>query len=125
MSWRDAAACRGVDPEVFFPERGESVAKAKKVCAGCPVRDECLEYAEETLQKFGVWGGLSERQRRRRRRGRVVLCGRCEAPVAFAPGRKWCEACARDVRRERQRRAWVSGATLERQRTSKTVRGVA
>jgi WhiB family redox-sensing transcriptional regulator len=74
--WMDDAYCRGIDPELFYPERGESTAEAKAVCRGCAVRAQCLEYAlTSPLEKFGVWGGLSERERRRlrRRRRRAAL----------------------------------------------------
>jgi WhiB family transcriptional regulator, redox-sensing transcriptional regulator len=63
--WQDAANCLGVDPDLFFPER------AKEVCKGCVVRGECLEYALANGEKFGIWGGLSERERRRLRRQRA------------------------------------------------------
>lgn len=68
--WTRQANCLGVDPALFFPERGGSTREAKEVCRGCAVRAACLEYALETRQKFGVWGGTSERQRRRIRRDR-------------------------------------------------------
>lgn len=68
--WDDFANCRGVDPDLFFPERGASTQEAKEVCKGCVVRDECLEYALANGEKFGVWGGMSERERRRIRRER-------------------------------------------------------
>lgn len=63
-TWMDDAACARVDPDLFFPERGERTDLAKAVCFGCPVREECLEYALANNEKHGVWGGLSERQRR-------------------------------------------------------------
>lgn len=68
--WTDAAACLGLDPDLFFPERGEDVAPAKAVCAGCPVREDCLDYALDNGERHGIWGGLSERERRRIRRDR-------------------------------------------------------
>jgi WhiB family redox-sensing transcriptional regulator len=71
--WKVDAACRGMDPELFFTERGESTADAKAVCRSCPVRAECLDYALAHVERFGVWGAMSERERRRirgqRRRG--------------------------------------------------------
>ncbi|HEV2928426.1 MAG TPA: WhiB family transcriptional regulator [Propionibacteriaceae bacterium] len=70
LSWQDYANCRGVDPDLFFPERGASTREAKEVCAGCVVRDECLEYALVFGEKFGVFGGKSERERRRIRKAR-------------------------------------------------------
>jgi hypothetical protein len=62
--WRDLARCAETDPEMFFPEKGESVRPAKRVCAGCEVRAECLQDALDRGERFGVWGGLSERERR-------------------------------------------------------------
>jgi WhiB family redox-sensing transcriptional regulator len=66
--WQDAALCGQTDPESFFPEKGGSTRQAKKVCGSCEVRAECLEYALDTDQRFGIWGGMSERERRRLRR---------------------------------------------------------
>ena len=56
------------DPEAFFPEKGGSTREAKRICAACPVRDDCLQYALENDERFGIWGGLSERERRRAKR---------------------------------------------------------
>ena len=67
-AWRDDALCAQTDPEAFFPEKGGSTREAKKICAGCPVRAECLESALANDERFGIWGGLSERERRRLRR---------------------------------------------------------
>jgi WhiB family redox-sensing transcriptional regulator len=69
--WLARAACRGMDPELFFPDRGESTEPAKAVCAACPVRAECLDYALTNGERFGVWGGASERERRALRRDRA------------------------------------------------------
>jgi len=69
LSWQDAALCAQTDPEAFFPEKGGSTREAKKVCRSCEVRAECLEYALENDERFGIWGGLSERERRRLKRG--------------------------------------------------------
>ena len=66
--WITRAACLGIDPDLFFPERGNSTREAKAVCAGCPVRLDCLVYALAWSEKFGIWGGHSERERRRIRR---------------------------------------------------------
>ncbi|MHB8506550.1 MAG: WhiB family transcriptional regulator [Acidimicrobiales bacterium] len=71
-SWQRRANCMGVDPDLFFPERGASTREAKEVCRGCVVREDCLEYAIVHSEKFGIWGGLSERERRRIRRGRAL-----------------------------------------------------
>lgn len=63
--WKAEGACHDHDPDVFFPERGEDVDAAKRICAGCTVRRECLTYALTTpREKFGIWGGLSGRERR-------------------------------------------------------------
>ncbi|MGP3917711.1 WhiB family transcriptional regulator [Nonomuraea sp. 10N515B] len=67
-SWMSWGLCAEVDPEVFFPERGESPRRAKVICAGCPVRQECLDYALAEEIQFGVWGGLTLLERRRFRR---------------------------------------------------------
>ncbi|MGA3353461.1 MAG: WhiB family transcriptional regulator [Acidimicrobiales bacterium] len=71
-SWQRRANCMGVDPELFFPERGASTREAKEVCRGCVVREDCLEFAIANSEKFGIWGGMSERERRRVRRARVL-----------------------------------------------------
>ena len=65
--WREDAACRGVETALFFPARGEPCAEAKAICRGCPARDACLAYALEHFEMSGVWGGCSERERRRLR----------------------------------------------------------
>ncbi len=63
--WQLQANCIGVNPDIFFPDRGESLEPAKSVCSDCKVRDHCLEYAIAGREKAGVWGGTSERERRR------------------------------------------------------------
>jgi len=65
MSWQERALCAQTDPESFFPEKGGSTREAKKVCTGCDVKGDCLEYALAHDERFGIWGGLSERERRR------------------------------------------------------------
>ncbi|MDQ5914013.1 MAG: WhiB family transcriptional regulator, redox-sensing transcriptional regulator [Patescibacteria group bacterium] len=70
--WQNLSNCLGVDPDLFFPERGASTREAKEVCKGCVVRGDCLEYALSNGEKFGIWGGLSERERRRIRKQRAV-----------------------------------------------------
>lgn len=65
-AWQSRARCAGApDPGVWFPERGADVGEAKKICALCPVKAECLRYALEHRIQYGIWGGASERQRRR------------------------------------------------------------
>jgi WhiB family redox-sensing transcriptional regulator len=62
--WMDEGVCAQSDPDAFYPERGHSATAAKELCLGCPVRVRCLEYALANQERFGVWGGLSERERR-------------------------------------------------------------
>jgi WhiB family transcriptional regulator, redox-sensing transcriptional regulator len=69
--WQENALCAQTDPEAFFPEKGGSTREAKRICLGCEVRDKCLEYALANDERFGIWGGLSERERRRLKRGIV------------------------------------------------------
>ena len=68
LSWQVDALCAQTDPEAFFPEKGGSTRDAKRVCTTCDVRSQCLEYALQNDERFGIWGGLSERERRRLRR---------------------------------------------------------
>ena len=63
--WQDRALCAQTDPEAFFPEKGGSTREAKKVCSSCEVRAECLDFALANDERFGIWGGLSERERRK------------------------------------------------------------
>ncbi len=72
MAWQDFANCRGADPDLFFPERGASTRTAKGICRECSVRDDCLEFAIISSEKFGIWGALSERERRKIRRERKI-----------------------------------------------------
>ena len=67
-AWMLEAKCLDADPEAFFPEKGGSTREAKRICSICPVREECLEYALANEERFGIWGGLSERERRRAKR---------------------------------------------------------
>lgn len=101
LSWQDAGLCAEVDPELFFPEKGGSVAYAKRVCRSCPVRPECLEYALENDERFGVWGGLSERERRRVKNGAGLLARRCRKGLhvltdANTDSSGHCMACRND-----------------------------
>ena len=71
LGWQERALCAQTDPEAFFPEKGGSTREAKKVCQGCEVKSECLDYALENDERFGIWGGLSERERRKLKRRAV------------------------------------------------------
>lgn len=79
MAWQDLANCRGADPNLFFPERGASTRTAKGICRDCQVRAECLEFAIVSSEKFGIWGMMSERERRKIRKERQIAASRREA----------------------------------------------
>lgn len=64
-SWKHKGACHGLDPTIFFPDSEESAAEAKAICAGCSVRAACLEHALASREKDGVWGGTTDKERRR------------------------------------------------------------
>jgi WhiB family redox-sensing transcriptional regulator len=97
--WRELAACRGADLNLFFPERGESAGPARRVCAACPVRQPCLDYAITNRITHGIWGGLTERERRalrsgwvrasRRERDRAILAAEAAGYTAAAIGRSF------------------------------------
>ncbi len=97
--WRELAACRGAHLEVFFPERGESAVPARQVCAACPVRQQCLDYAITNRIVHGIWGGLTERERRalrslwvrasRRERDRAILATEAAGYTTAAIGRSF------------------------------------
>jgi WhiB family redox-sensing transcriptional regulator len=65
LVWRQKAACRGVEPEIFYPISEEEAEEAKAICDACPVQETCLEYALSNRERDGVWGGATERERRR------------------------------------------------------------
>ena len=79
LAWQDLANCRGADPDLFFPERGASTRQAKGICRECVVREDCLEFAITSSEKFGIWGGMSERERRKIRRERQIAAQRRRA----------------------------------------------
>lgn len=100
-NWRNLAACRGMDPDLFFPERGDlyTAQAAQAVCGTCPVAAECLEFAIEVGEKIGVWGGLSgndlrKEKRRRARRINAAQCGTYGGYHAHRRrGQEACHAC--------------------------------
>lgn len=75
FAWVADAACNGRDDIDWYPSRGAATAPAKAVCADCPVRIDCLHYALNNNEHFGIWGGTSERERRRIRRRHGALSG--------------------------------------------------
>ena len=95
--WRQQAACHGTDLNPFYPERGQSAGPARRVCAKCPVRQPCLEYALSNRITHGIWGGLTDRERRplqsrlvqdsRRDRDRAILAAGTAGYTTAAVGR--------------------------------------
>jgi WhiB family redox-sensing transcriptional regulator len=65
MAWQADALCAQTDPEAFFPEKGGSTRDAKRICQNCEAKSACLDYALANDERFGIWGGLSERERRK------------------------------------------------------------
>lgn len=84
LGWQDKALCAEVDPELFFPEKGGSSRAAKRVCRSCEVRAECLRYALERDERFGIFGGMSERERRRVKRARPTSASSTQPRKAVA-----------------------------------------
>jgi ParB family transcriptional regulator, chromosome partitioning protein len=80
--WMVRGLCRQTDPEAFYPEKGGSTREVKKICLACEVRQDCLQYAVERDERFGIWGGLSERERRKLKRRRK----RPHPPIHQQPG---------------------------------------
>lgn len=107
IPWQDLAECRGMNPDLFYAERGESTREAKAVCAVCPVRQECLDDALMGREKFGVWGGLSERERRKIRSRRPTMQhgtrARYVGTTATPPCR--CDPCTQANQQYHQERA--------------------
>jgi WhiB family redox-sensing transcriptional regulator len=68
VNWYIDALCAQTDPEFFFPEKGASTREAKLICDACAVKDDCLDFAIIHDERYGIWGGLSERERRKMRR---------------------------------------------------------
>jgi WhiB family transcriptional regulator, redox-sensing transcriptional regulator len=114
--WRHRARCRDVDPDLFFPTGTSAPAdrrqaeQAKAVCALCPVRSECLAWSLDTFQDSGIWGGLTEEERRAlRRQGRTLARDRCGTVARYDLTGCRCDRCekakASANRRKRIRRA--------------------
>jgi len=92
--WRDLALCAQVDPELFYPDKGESARPARRVCAACEVGPQCLQEALDRAESHGIWGGLTERERRRLARQPVPArhCPACGGPLAGGPAVYRCPA---------------------------------
>lgn len=112
--WRVQAACRGMDPNLFHPDSGGFAGQraAKAVCWACPVREACLEYAVTNGERYGIWGGMSERQRRelvrdQRETSRVCLVCGVAFPLEMVGGQKpllCSDACRRVWNTQRKRK---------------------
>lgn len=130
--WMAKSLCVQTDPEAFYVEKGGSTTPAKTVCLGCEVREQCLQYALDRDERFGVWGGYSERERRRLNRGEVVAlmkpseprrrpgeakvhvrtCAQCGAEFGGHPHAKYCGLdCKRAVERRRHNDSRRKGRT--------------
>lgn len=106
-SWMARGACVGADPAIWFPERGDTSSRAKAICASCEVRAECRDHAINYPELFGLWGGLSQRELARLRRGRrrkvCRVCGDLFPPSHSAE--RYCsEDCRAEGRSETERR---------------------
>lgn len=112
--WRELAACLGMDPTLFFPARGQSCDIARDVCARCPVRVECLEYALELKLDEGVFGGESGRERKRIRRQRRAEAGtaRHGTRACYAAGCTLPECRAAETEYQRDRRGFHERRSL-------------
>ena len=101
--WMQDAQCAQTDPEAFFPEKGGTNAPGKRVCGSCDVRAECLAFALENNERFGIWGGKSERERRKLAKNRKRSCGVCGTDLTdSAPGTRFCEPCGVARRAQKQ-----------------------
>lgn len=102
--WPQFAACKDKPPKWWFPDDSRTpmnAMKAKEVCAGCPVREECLQFAITTHQEYGIWGGMERRERKSQRKYRVIYCNDCGRRFSWMPGEdtdrppKYCSALCR------------------------------
>ncbi|WP_084546433.1 WhiB family transcriptional regulator [Glycomyces arizonensis] len=125
--WRLQAACRGADPELFFPDRAELAGPAKEICSECPVQRTCLEYALAIPDLDGIWGGRSSSSRAYMRRGATTDLGRANAAKThckwgheFTPentrisgynGQRVCRACAAEGGRRHRARQKAKAAS--------------
>lgn len=110
-TWQQRAACIGEPPELWFPPsgRGEKLdySEAQRICDRCPVQPECLEHALTHNERYGMWGGHTERQRRRLQRQRPIrrLCARCGQVFTLrTQSARYCDDCRTPARAESQRR---------------------
>lgn len=103
--WTKDAVCASIDPELWFPEKGNNSRSAKKICAACPVREECLRAALEQPERYGVWGGLSEHERRKLRpTTRTCKAEGCDAE--FSPGPSHAVFCSDNCRKAARNKSY-------------------
>jgi WhiB family transcriptional regulator, redox-sensing transcriptional regulator len=105
--WRDLAACRTVDPELFFPSTGADSAatqieEAKRVCAACPVREACRDWALRQRERYGIYGGMTENERRADASAAPRTSALCRSGRHLKTGPGRCGACATDYQRGRE-----------------------
>ncbi|CAM3253853.1 Transcriptional regulator WhiB [Stackebrandtia soli] len=100
--WQERALCAQTDPEAFFPEKGGSTREAKRICTRCEVKAECLEFALAHDERFGIWGGLSERERRKAKREarEAARLAEEQSVVIPMPARPLARAESEDAARE-------------------------
>ena len=121
--WVINALCAQTDPEAFFPDKGESTREAKKMCGRCEVTEECLRHALDNDERFGVWGGLSERERRRLKRTALTLI---EGPttketIMAELHEQECTKCATNLYSSRSARGWCDYCEAEAARAADPV----
>lgn len=100
-AWQNDATCSQTDPEAFFPEKGGSTREAKRICRDCcPVRADCLQFAIDNDERFGIWGGFSERERRKITRGHashIVGLADADHDVIAAVSTNRCAFCRQEI----------------------------
>jgi WhiB family redox-sensing transcriptional regulator len=110
--WRELASCRSEDPELFFSETKEDRDKARRICSLCDVKNECLQYAREARERFGIWGGIDRTDRRQRKGGVPNNAFRshgpdtkphsCRRPECAEPNREYRRVWTAQMRKERR-----------------------
>lgn len=95
MTWREQALCRDEPSDIFFPTTGQLATTALAFCQACQVTDQCLDYAMKANEPTGVWGGLTEIERRRRRQGVRRMCGECGGIVEYPKTRFCSDECGK------------------------------
>lgn len=105
--WKNQAACADADPDLFFPVRGDDTGPAKRICYRCPVKDECLKHALIHMERYGIWGETSERERRKIR---VKIRRRMGLAYNYPLANVLTNVMVNDLRDEVRRSRWSSSA---------------